>query len=450
MGVGFAAIITAMLCTAVVWVRGQSGVSEIWVTDQSGTGGRLLVYDAHHVHLDAANAVPAVFPIDADDNPQTLTIGDVCRSLTGSTPTRAHVIEFNRTASHAILSFVATGHVAFIDAATRTPVGCVDVGVQAHAATAAPDSSYVVVANQNGKLLQRIRTNYASNTFTLDDAATLNLATCTTPNGVPCQDAAPTQSNVRPDNAPIYPAFDASGRFIFVTLRGGGMFVVDGTATPMRIVSEYDRNTVHANGLIGVESNGKMYINSGGGDAGNPTEYDVYSFPISDFPASGFTPVNRPAPRVVISRDTGDHDAHGLMLTRNRYLWSADRFSNTIDVIDTVTDTVVSTFSLAGTVSADPGPDLLALHPRIDYALVALRGPCPLTGNAPGINNAVGTTPGVGLISIDNGGLSGRLQSIAPIQNVDSTISSCAPAGAAPSNNRADVHAIAVRLTARP
>jgi len=115
-----------------------------------------------------------------------------------------------------------------------------------------------------------------------------------------------------------------------------------------------------------------------------------------------------------------------------------------------VTDTVVSTFSLAGTVSADPAPDLLALHPRVDYALVVLRGPCPLTGNAPGTNNAVGTTPGVGLISIDNGGLSGRLQSIAPIQNVDSTISSCAPAGAATSNNRADVHAIAVRLSARP
>lgn len=426
-------------------ITAQSGLSEVWLTDQSGNGGRLVIFDAYHVHQNAPGALPEVIALDPDTNPATDTVGDRCLALTGTAPVRAHMIAFNHAGTHAILSFVASGHVAFIDAATRRPAGCIDVGVQAHAAFAAPNDGYVIVANQNGRLLQRITTSYATNRFTLDEPATLNLATCTTPNGRLCQDAAPMQTNIRPDNAPICPVFDSSGRFVFVTLRGGGLFVVDPTASPMRIVSEYDRSTVHPNGCGGVESEGRMYLNAGGGDAANPTEFDVYSFPLSGFPAAGFTPVNTPAPRVILSRDTGDHDAHGMLLTRDRYLWVGDRFANAIEVIDTVTDTHVNTFSLAGSASADPAPDLMAIHAWLDYAFAALRGPCPLTANAPGVNNAVGATPGVALISIDDRGLRGRLQAVARVNNVDAVITSCAPAGAPASNNRADVHGIAVR-----
>lgn len=155
--------------------------------------------------------------------------------------------------------------------------------------------------------------------------------------------------------------------------------------------------------------------------------------------------MNTPAPRRILSRDEGDHDAHGLLLTRTGYLWVADRFANTIEVIDTVTDTAVSSFTLTGRVTSDPAPDLMAIHPFVDYALVALRGPCPLTANAPGVNNAVGATPGLALVSIDDQGLRGRLQALAPINNIDGAITSCAPANAPASNNRADVHGIAVR-----
>ena len=426
-------------------VTAQSGSSEVWVTDQSGNAGRLFVYDGFHLHQNAAAAVPQILALDPDSDPNTETVGDQCLAQTGTAPIRGHMLAFNPSETHLIVSFVASGHVAFIEAATRRPVRCIDVGVQAHAAFASPDGTYVVVANQNGRLLQRIRTNYATNSYTLEDAATINLATCTTPNGRLCQDAAPTQVNVRPDNAPICPAFDSSGRLIFVTLRGGGLFVVDGTSTPMRIISEYDRDTVHPNGCGGLDTRGKMYLNAGGGDAANPTEFDVYSFQLSAFPATGFTPVNTPAPRRIVSKDTGDHDAHGMLLTRDGYLWVADRFANTIDVIDTVTDTVVNTFSLEGSVSADPAPDLMGLYSLADYAFVTLRGPCPLTANAPGVNNAVGATPGVGLISIDDLGLRGRLQGVARINNGDTTVVSCAPAAAPASNNRADVHGIAVR-----
>ncbi|HEV2069884.1 MAG TPA: hypothetical protein VGR26_08830, partial [Acidimicrobiales bacterium] len=234
------------------------GKHEVWAIDQGNTrpdgGGTVYIYRGSDLAGKAA----------AKAEPEVIDLGgaarDLCLATTGTAPQRAHMLLFNASSTHAIISFVATGHVLFLDAAAREPVGCVDVGLQAHAAFPSPDESYVIVANQNGKLLQRITTDYASDTFVLEEAATLDLARCTTPNGLPCQDPV-----LRPDNAPICPVIDSTSRFTFVTLRGGGMFVVDSQATPMAIVAEYDRATVHPNGCGGVEAAGKMYINSGGG-----------------------------------------------------------------------------------------------------------------------------------------------------------------------------------------
>ena len=140
----------------------------------------------------------------------------------------------------------------FLDAGTRAPLACSTSACRLTRPCPAPDELYVVVANQNGKLLQRISTDYATNTFTLEAGATLDLANGTTPSGVLRQDPV-----LRPDNAPICPLIDSTSRFTFVTLRGGGLFVVDATATPMRIVAEYDRETVHANGCGGLEGGGR-------------------------------------------------------------------------------------------------------------------------------------------------------------------------------------------------
>jgi DNA-binding beta-propeller fold protein YncE len=288
-----------------------------------------------------------------------------------------------------------------------------------------------VVANQNGKLLQRISTDFSTGTFTLDGAATLNLATCVTPNGFLCEDPV-----LRPDNAPICPVIDATSRFTFVTLRGGGLLVVDSTATPMAIVAEYDKATVHPNGCGGVELNGKMYVNSGGGTAANPLESDLYTFPMSGFSTTP-NPANTPAPVLVFSHDSrGFVDSHGATLTRHgRFLWVADRAANRIVVVDTATDVVVNEFGLAGEVSNDPAPDLLGIQPSGNRVFASLRGPNPLTGNAPGVNNAVGSTPGVGVISVMRNGSAGALQAIAPISHrVDGV-------------ERADPHGLAVRLT---
>jgi hypothetical protein len=409
--------------------RASASSYEVWAIDQSGAAGRLYGYDGATLTASPATAVPELVDLAA--------VASFCTAQTGSAPSRAHMLLFNGTGTHAILAYVATGHVAFLDASTRAAVGCIDVGAQAHAAMPTPDGTMVVVANQNGKLLQRITTDYSTNTFTLDLPATIDLASCTTPSGAACQDAA-----LRPDNAPICPILDNSGRLGFVTLRGGGLFVVDVTRTPMSIVAEYDRATIHPNGCGGIQKARTMYINSGGGTAATPLEAHLYGFDVGAYPRIGPSAANTPAPRTIFAHHTGVHDSHGVTRT-GRYLWAADRAANTVEVVDTVTETHVSTFSLVAASTADPAPDLLDVSPEGGFVFASLRGPCPLTANAPGVNNAVGSTPGVGVIAVAGGGREGTLVGIAPITS-PSTPFACPTTGTM-LTERADPHAVRVR-----
>lgn len=316
---------------------------ELWVLDQSDTrpdgGGMLYIYPGSE--LSGANPGGA--------KPEVIDLGaaarDFCLTQTGSAPRRPRMMAFNPSHTHAIISFVATGHVLFLNAATRTPVACIDVGVQAHAAFASPDQEYVMVANQNGKLLQRIRTDYATNTFLLENDATLDLASGTTPSGAPREEA-----TLRPDNAPIWPHIDSTSRFTFLTLHGGGLFVA-----------------VDAHGAV----------STGGG----------------------------------------------------RYLWVADRAANRLMAVDTQDDHVIQEIALVGSVSNDPAPDLLDISPNGSLVFVSLRGPKPLTGNDPAVNNAAGSTPGVGVIRVEDEGRTGTLQVVIPIANVVSGVETADPHG---------------------
>ncbi|MGH7264612.1 MAG: YncE family protein [Candidatus Rokuibacteriota bacterium] len=400
---------------------------EVWVIDQSDTtsegGGTLYVYQGQA--LTGGTAATAV--------PERIDLGRAaqrfCLERTGSAPRRPHMISFNHAHSHAIVSYVTSGHVLFMVAATRTPAACLDVGAEAHAAFPSPDQSHVVVANQNGKLLQRVRTDYARNSFVLEPDATLDLARCRTPSGAPCEDPV-----LRPDNAPVCPVIDSTGRLTFVTLRGGGLLVVDGTTTPMSILAEYDRATVHPNGCGGAEAAGKMYIRAGGGTAADPVHSDLYAFPLSRYSATAHAP-NTPAPALVFSHDDRRFvDGHGGTLTKGgRFLWVGDRFANRLIVVDTATDRVVNEIGLSGRVSSDPAPDILDVAPAGDWIFVSLRGPTPLTMNARGVDNAVGGTPGVGVVRVESDGWRGALVDVAPIRRVVDGV------------ERADPHGLKVR-----
>jgi DNA-binding beta-propeller fold protein YncE len=429
------ALICLILIVALVIIPGSASAEisyEIWAIDQSNTsgltyGGTLYIYDGKELEQ-GKNGWEA--------EPEKIDLGgaaaQLCYAQTLAYPVRPHMIAMNASQTHAIISFVASGHVLIMDAKTRAPIECIRTSAgaggsrQVHFAIPSPDETYIAVSNQNGKLFERIDTDYRSNHFTLNSAAMIDLANCTTPNGVACQEA-----NIRPDNAPICPVIESTSQYVFVTLRGGGLFVVDAKQTPMQIVAEYDINTVHPNGCLGVQAGSKMYIDSGGGTPSHLYGADIYAFPVTGF--STTNPPNIPAPNVVLSDLSADADAHGATLTKHeRFLWVADRGRNFLWVIDTETDEVVNTIDLEDSISSDPTPDLLALSPNGSHVFMSLRGPNPLTADP---HVSTGSTPGVGVIRVLEAGRSGVVESIARVSNLDSA-----------NVERADVHALTIRL----
>ena len=433
------AALTAVLISAIgiaVEAHNRRGSYEVWIVDQSNTpgldhGGTLYIFNGRHLPgRSLASPTPAAV---VDLGAATAAL---CREQTGANPVRPHMVLFNREHSHAILAFVASGHVVIFDAAARSPLSCVRTtqsatGRQAHAAFPSPDGSYVLIANQNGKRLERIDTNFDTNVFAHNAAATLDLATCTTPSGLPCQ--AP---DLRPDNAPICPVINQAGDLAFVTLRGGGLFVIDPRPTPMRIVAEYDTGTVKGNGCGGVQVGRQMFVNSGGRPAAldhlHLYGFDVYRFPIRALrKRHGVFPPNTPAPSVVFQAE-GQRDSHGMVATGDgRYLWVMDRHADVVEVLRVKDDAHVGTIPLNGSLTLNAAPDLADTAPDGDLAFVALRGPTPLSGDP---HNATGSTPGLGILQVTRDGRSGRLLKIVPLSNIG-----------ADGIERADPHGLRVR-----
>jgi DNA-binding beta-propeller fold protein YncE len=136
----------------------------------------------------------------------------------------------------------------------------------------------------------------------------------------------------------------------------------------------------------------------------------------------------------VFSDPSQGADGHGAALTRGgKYLWLADRGRNFIWVVETATDEVVNVIELAGEVSSDPTPDLVAVSPNGSHAFLSLRGPVPLTADP---HVSTGSTPGVGVLKVLEDGRDASFESVAPVSDVD-------PAGV----ERADVHAMTLRVT---
>lgn len=405
---------------------------EVWLVDQSnnvGTtyGGKIHIYQDEALRANAATAAAEVVDLGG-------ATASLCLLQTGVAPTRPHMLTFNSTSTHAALAFVASGHVVIFDGPTRTPLQCfrTEVGAggvrQAHAVWIAPDDSYIIVANQNGKKFERINTDFATNTFVQDPAATLNLATCTTPNGLPCQDA-----TLRPDNAPICPFVPPSGYPAYISLRGGGMFAVDPYATPMAIVAEYDAQHIPRDGCGFVAAKDWVYGNGGGGNPANPDGWFLYR--VEEGGAALYNsgnPANFPEPEVISHDDRRPRDAHGGSVSKQeKYVYFFDRAANVVEVYDATTGDYEKTENIVSPFSADPTPDLVGRAPDGKYLYASLRGPNPLSGDP---HASTGSTPGVLVIELLQDGRDIAVRGLAPITNLDS-------AGV----QRADGHGIAVR-----
>ena len=366
---------------------------EVWAIDQSDSskdgGGTLYIYDGAALAADAKAA-----------KAETVDLGgkfaEACKEAGGGFPKRPHMIFFTKDGKYGIISYVASGHVVFVDGASRAPIGCVSLGKNAHAAWPTPNMKMAIGANIAEKKMVRIWTDYANKKFTIrPDSDIVSLGAL---------------EPILPDAAPICPVTENSGQFVFVTTRGGGLAVFDVTATPMFLNGTLPPSAVRPAGCGGVQIGGTMYLNSGGGWPATPLNHDVYAFSIGSLPQ-----MSVPVP--IGGRDGGD--SHGMVGIGNKFLWSGDRHLNIIDVYDTSNGNIkVGTIQVAGELSKDPAPDLMDAAPDGSLVFLALRGPSPLTGNNKDVNNAVGSTPGVGVIKVEGGGRSGKLAGIAPISKM--------------------------------
>jgi hypothetical protein len=299
-----------------------------------------------------------------------------------------------------------------MDAASKKPDACLSMGKNVHAAWPTPDQKMAIAANIAEKKFIRIWTDYKAHKFTVDpEKDVMNLAVF--------------EGGDRPDTSPICPITETSSRYAFVTLRGGGLLVVDVAATPMAVVATLNNNQIHPAGCGGVQAGGTMYINSGGGWPIAPLSYDVYALDLSNLP-------NSVSARLVSQRDERFADSHGMAAV-GRYVWSADRAGNNVEIIDTLSNLSVGSVDLVTDKNQDPAPDLMDVSPDGQYVFVGLRGPNPLTGNDKTVNNAKGTIPGVGVIHVDAGGKVGHYKGQAAITNMKD------------GKETADTHGIAVR-----
>jgi hypothetical protein len=534
---------------------------EVWMSDQGNTngyvgpgvgqnqagsnGGMIRIYDS----ADLEQAAPV-------NNPTNLNVTAVfpnAAANTGTVVNRIHGMLPSPNHNYMNVNFVASGHVGIIDARTKaavalfrttgTNVGDKDAtgaaiasstasGRQNHMSFWSPDGSYLIVANQFGKLLERIditwdadRVNIVSAVFnkgaTLDLAgdmtsrvvslgvagdqsavADVSLAAGSvagvyvtqskfTPNGIDKQKA-----GVRPNNTVICPIASSDGRHAYVTLGGGGQFVVDYTATPMQIVAEYDMSKVRAAGCGGMEGGGFIHLNAGTPSAGK-SEFTIYRFPLNYPNADGngtvdsgeFYPVNVPAPKVLfqdvdngklnLDVSMGDaalrpRDAHGMSKNSTRsFLHQFDRVRNQVEVINMGTLARTS-YSLEGSstcavnVGAESNAGVAGATASAPFTLPAVTNaaaaviipagktyaddPTPdlldlspngdrffvaMRGPFPNTigHAAVGSCPGLGIVQLTNGGKSGVLQAVLPtfIDNLSG-------------KNMSDPHGAAIRI----
>jgi hypothetical protein len=364
---------------------------EVWAIDQSDSskdgGGTLYIYDGAALAADAKSAKAE--KVDLGDK-----FAEACKDAGGGFPKRPHMLFFTKDGKYGLLSYVASGHVVFIDAAARAPIGCVSLGKNAHAAFPAANMKLAIGANIAEKKLVRIATDYANKKFTVNDVVAL---------------AALESGAALPDMAPICPIIENKNQYAFVTPRGGGLVIFDITTTPMSNTGSLPKDSVRPAGCGGVQIGSTMYLNSGGGWPATPLNHDVYAFGLGSLPEGS-------VPELVGSRAGGD--SHGMVAV-GKHLWSGDRHLNLIDVYDTGNGNIkVGTILLSGDLSKDPAPDLMDAAPDGSYVFAALRGPIPLTGNNKDVNNAVGSTPGVGVIKVEGGGRGGKLVGIAPISKM--------------------------------
>ena len=361
---------------------------ELWMADQGETspagGGTLLIYRAEE--LSKAEPKPTY----------TVNLAEAALGIGDGVGKHPHSIAFNPTLTHAVISYVTSGHVQVVRVADRkvvasfkfagTPAGA----AQAHASAVTPANDAIIVANQGAKKLQRIKADFVNDRYALDPAGDLDLAAL--------EDADHT------GNLPVIPVFSTSGKFMYVPQRGGGSYTIDATSTPMRVLGTVGKSAIGLQSCCATFVGDAVWTTAQGGVTSTTTSFNLYK--VTGLP-------NAPAARKILSR-TGNVESHGVLLV-GKYLWVVDRFANTLDIFDTseATEPVRSLSLATGPLAGrDPAPDIMDLSPDGKTVFLSLRGKTPVTSNIKDLNNSVGDVGGFAILTVTDEGRDAAVTSV--------------------------------------
>ncbi|HEV8655569.1 MAG TPA: hypothetical protein VGR85_08680 [Candidatus Limnocylindria bacterium] len=387
---------------------------ELWVPDQAETaptgGGTLNIYRGSDL-AKAGTPTPA-YSINLAE--AALGVGDGM----GKHP---HNVTFNAAMTHAVISYVGSGHVQVIRAADRKVVASIKMSATAagnpaaHNSAVTPAGDAIIVANQGAKKLQRITADFKNDTYKLDTAADLDLAAL--------EDAS------HPGNNPVMALFTQDGKYAYVPQRGGGAYLVDYAATPMKPLATLGKSDISTQSCCAVAlKDGSIWTTAQGGPTSTTTAFNLVQVT--------WTPSSLSAKKLLAR--SGNVESHSVLAV-GQYVWVADRFANTIDIFDSkTTGEPIATIRLATGALAgrDPAPDIMDLSPDGASVFVTLRGKAPVTSNIKDLNNAVGDIGGFAVLTVKDGGRSAEVRSF---------VSLTQGAGA----STVDPHGLRVRILAR-
>jgi DNA-binding beta-propeller fold protein YncE len=358
---------------------------ELWVVDQAETtptgGGTLYVYKG--ADLKGATPAPAY----------TVNLGEAALGVGDGVGKHGHSIAFNPAMTHAVISYVDSGHVQVIRASDRKVVASIKMTGSAagpaapHASAVTPAGDAIIVANQGGKRLQRISADFKNDVYKLDSAADLDLSLL--------EDAD------HPGNLPVIPVFTPDGRYVYVPMRGGGSYVIDYQATPMKTVATLGKSAIGPQSCCATFVKDTIWTTAQGGATTTTTSFNLYQ--VTGLP-------DKPIAKKILSR-TGNVESHSVILV-GQYVWLADRFANTLDIVDATGDARTMSLASGPLAGRDPAPDIMAASPDESNVFVALRGKTPLTSNIKGLDNAVGDVGGFAILTVKDGGRDATVSSV--------------------------------------
>jgi DNA-binding beta-propeller fold protein YncE len=278
---------------------------------------------------------------------------------------KPHMVVFSADFRFAYVACIGgSGYTLAIRASDYSIVATLATGASTHAAIPNWHGRQVWVAVIGERKLKEIVVDPDAQTFTL--GRTLDLT------------QAPLNNTTEfPDNAPICHMFTYDTRAAYVTLRGGGLAVVD--ATTMQVVRSYPVSQIARAGcglVNGPPGSNIMFANSGTLTSGNFYMFESQNHSLMNTMGTGADGL----------------DAHGVAVTPDgRQLWMVNRLSDNVKVFDLQRGSFVETIANVG-----DAPDLMVFSPEGGRAFITLRGPNPATGT----HDIRGTTPGVAVIDV--------------------------------------------------